>query len=98
MPATVPFEHTSNFVDSGAGGLEEILTAAIVAGPSTKPEAIVRPLRRREPSDDDHRLPGIEDLESQIIKNLNKLENQEKKESEKKTLKKFVKDVSKIES
>lgn len=102
MPATVPFEHTtSDIVDSGGGGLEEISTTTTIAplpfsGPNPKPEAIVRPLRRREPSDDDHRSPEIEDLEAQIIQNLNKLESQEKKESEKKTLKKFAKDVSKF--
>jgi hypothetical protein len=98
MPATVPFEHTGDIVDSGGGGIEEIPTATIapLSGPNPKPEAIVRPLRRREPSDDDHRSPEIEDLEAQIIQNLNKLESQEKKESEKKTLKKFAKDVSKF--
>jgi hypothetical protein len=100
MPATVSFEHTGDIVDSGGGGggLEEIptTTTTIAAGPNPKPEAIVRPLRRREPSDDDHRSPEIEDLEAQIIKNLNNLESQDKKESDKKSLKKFAKDVSNL--
>lgn len=100
MPA-VPFEHTSEFVETG-GGVEEIHT---IPGPSNRPEAIVRPLRRREPSDDDHRSPDIESLEAQIIQNLNKLEKHEKfvkqsgKEVEKKSkdfFKKGVKDVSNI--
>lgn len=101
MPAAVPFEHTSEIVETGGVGIEEIT----IPGPSNRPEAIVRPLRRREPSDDDHRSPDIECLEAQIIQNLNKLEKHEKfvkqghKEGEKKSkefYKKGVKDVSKL--
>lgn len=101
MPTSVPFEHTNEVVDSGGGGVEEIIPP-INPGPS-KPEAIVRPLRRREPSDDDHRSPEIEDLEAQIIQNLNKLEKQDKlkrqlsREGEKKSKEFFKrKDVSRV--
>lgn len=45
---------------------------------SAKPEAIVRPLRRREPSDDDNRPPDLQDLEAQIIDKLTKLERPQK--------------------
>ena len=105
MPAAVPFEHTSEIVETGGGGVEEITANHTIPGPSNRPEAIVRPLRRREPSDDDHRSPDIENLEAQIINNLNKLEKHEKfvkqgnKEGEKKSkefYKKSVKDVSKL--
>lgn len=77
MPAAVPLEHTSELV-AESEGVEEIPTVTSVAGPSNKPEAIVRPLRRREPSDDENRSPDIENLEALIIKNLNKLEKSEK--------------------
>lgn len=78
MPAAVPLEHTSEIVAESEGVSEEIPVTASVAGPSNKPEAIVRPLRRREPSDDENRSPDIEKLEAQIIQNLNKLEKSEK--------------------
>lgn len=43
--------------------------------PISKPEAIVRPLRRREPSDDEeNRSPELQSLEAQIIDKLTKLE------------------------
>lgn len=77
MPAAVPLEHTSEIVADSEGG-EEISKISSVAGPSNKPEAIVRPLRRREPSDDENRSSDIENLEAQIIQNLNKLEKSEK--------------------
>jgi hypothetical protein len=78
MPAAVPLEHTSEIVAESEGVVEEIPVPTSVAGPSNKPEAIVRPLRRREPSDDENRSPDIESLEAQIIQNLNKLEKSEK--------------------
>lgn len=46
-----------------------------------KPEAIVRPLRRREPSDEDNRPPDLQDLEAQIIDKLTKLEKPQKAQS-----------------
>lgn len=46
---------------------------------SSKPEAIVRPLRRREPSDDENnRPPDLQDLEAQIIDKLTQLEKPQK--------------------
>lgn len=45
---------------------------------SSKPEAIVRPLRRREPSDEDNRPPDLQELEAQIIDKLTKLEKPQK--------------------
>lgn len=46
---------------------------------NAKPEAIVRPLRRREPSDDDdNRSPDLKNLEAQIIDRLTKLEKTHK--------------------
>lgn len=105
--SAVPFEHTSEIVESG-GGVEEITANHTLPGPSNKPEAIVRPLRRREPSDDEHRSSDIESLEAQIIQNLNKLEKLEKseklvkqfsREGEKKSKefnRKGVKDVSRL--
>lgn len=46
---------------------------------SAKPEAIVRPLRRREPSDDEcNRSQDLQDLETQIIDKLTKLEKPQK--------------------
>ncbi|CRK96346.1 CLUMA_CG009764, isoform B [Clunio marinus] len=55
---------------------------------SSKPEAIVRPLRRREPSDDENRPPELQNLEAQIIDKLVKLEKPQKaqKDFEKKPL------------
>lgn len=97
MPAAVPLEHTSEIVAESEGVVEEIsVPTTSVAGASNKPEAIVRPLRRREPSDDENRSPEIEKLEAQIIQNLNNLEKSEKdifKHSEKKS-KKSTHDVS----
>jgi hypothetical protein len=49
---------------------------------SSKPEAIVRPLRRREPSDEDNRPPDLQDLEAQIIDKLTKLEKPQKAQKE----------------
>lgn len=97
MPAAVPLEHTSEIV-AASEGVEEISVPTSVAGPSNKPEAIVRPLRRREPSDDENRSPDIEKLEAQIIKNLEKLEKSEKDffklSSSEKKFKKSTHDVS----
>lgn len=103
MPAAVPLEHTSEIVAESEGVSEEIPVSTSVAGPSNKPEAIVRPyafVRRREPSDDDNRSPDIEKLEAQIIQNLNKLEKSEKdifkQSGSEKKLKRSTYDVSKI--
>jgi hypothetical protein len=62
---------------------------------NAKPEAIVRPLRRREPSDDDNRSPDLEDLEAQIIDKLNKLEKPHKlhKQISKDSDRKFLKEI-----
>lgn len=99
MPAAVPLEHPSEIAVESEG-VEETPVTTSVAGPNNKPEAIVRPLRRREPSDDDHRSPEIENLEAQIIQNLNKLEKSEKdifrQKSFERKLKRSTYDVSDI--
>jgi hypothetical protein len=81
MPATVPLSTQNETVDekretNGELGTTIILAEHIVF---SKPEAIVRPLRRREPSDDDeNRSPDLQDLEAQIIDKLTKLEKPHK--------------------
>lgn len=66
-----------------------ITTEAITAPFTSKPEAIVRPLRRREPSDDDtNRSPDLQNLEAQIIDKLTKLEKP-------KPLKESIRDIEK---
>lgn len=56
---------------------------------SNKPEAIVRPLRRRKPSDDDNQPPDLQDLEAQIIDKLTKLDKPQKAQRD--SLKEFDK-------
>jgi hypothetical protein len=84
MPPTVPLSTQSEIVDEkretcelGVGSTSTIfLTEHTVLA---KPEAIVRPLRRREPSDDDdNRSPDLQNLEAQIIDKLTKLEKPQK--------------------
>lgn len=83
MPA-VPLNQNEIADEKLKTGTSEI--HSIITGenfPSTtsgtqKPEAIVRPLRRREPSDDDNRSPDVENLEAQIIDKLTKLEKPQK--------------------
>ena len=83
MPA-VPLNQSEIADEKLKTGTSEI--HSIITGenfPSTtsgtqKPEAIVRPLRRREPSDDDNRSPDVENLEAQIIDKLTKLEKPQK--------------------
>ena len=80
MP-TVPFkgEEGSDEKRETTGELTTILaTEGISVTLNAKPEAIVRPLRRREPSDDDNRTPDIIDLEAQILDKLTKLEKPRK--------------------
>jgi hypothetical protein len=86
MPPTVPLSTQSEIVDEK----RETCVSELGIGSSTtiflaehtvfaKPEAIVRPLRRREPSDDDeNRSPDIQNLEAQIIDKLTKLEKPQK--------------------
>jgi hypothetical protein len=100
MPAVFPFnadEIVEDQKEVTAPLSDNFLTV------NAKPEAIVRPVRRREPSDDDHRSPDIEDLEAQIIDKLTKLEKPQKlqkqssRDSDKKLYrewKKSSKDVS----
>lgn len=84
MPAVVPLNQNEIVDEKIKTGTSE--THSAVAGESLlstthgtqKPEAIVRPLRRREPSDDENRSPDIEDLEAQIIDKLTKLERSQK--------------------
>jgi hypothetical protein len=84
MPA-VPFnsEEIADEKRETTGELS-LLTADTIGIPtiSAKPEAIVRPLRRREPSDDENnRPPDLQDLEAQIIDKLTKLEKLQKPQS-----------------
>lgn len=80
MPA-VPF-NSEEIVDEKretTGELTVLTTEGFAATISAKPEAIVRPLRRREPSDDENnRPPDLQDLEAQIIDKLSKLEKPQK--------------------
>lgn len=79
MP-TVPF-NSDEIVDEKretTGELTLLTTEGFAATISAKPEAIVRPLRRREPSDDDNPPPDLQDLEAQIIDKLTQLEKPHK--------------------
>lgn len=79
MPA-VPF-NVDEFVDGKRETTGELTILAAEGVPvifSAKPEAIVRPLRRREPSDDENPPPDLQDLEAQIIEKLTKLEKPSK--------------------
>lgn len=49
-----------------------VVTIEALPKPATKPEAIVRPLRRKDPSDDDNRPSDLQNLEAQIINRLTK--------------------------
>jgi len=75
MP-TVPFkaEETTDEKRETTGELTILATEGFSIPLNTKPEAIVRPLRRREPSDDDNKTPDLQELEAQIIDKLTKLE------------------------
>jgi len=76
MPA-VPFHATEELTDEKqreTTGALTIITTESFATTFSKPEAIVRPLRRREPSDDDNRSPDLQDLEAQIIEKLSKFD------------------------
>lgn len=82
MP-TVPFNSNEIADDKReTTGELTILTNEVFTTFSSKPEAIVRPLRRREPSDDDNRPPDLQDLEAQIIDKLTKLEKPQKAHKE----------------
>lgn len=78
MP-TVPFnaEEIADEKRETTGELT-IVAEGFAATLSSKPEAIVRPLRRREPSDDDNPPPDLRDLEAQIIDKLTNLEKPQK--------------------
>jgi hypothetical protein len=80
MPS-VPF-NSDEIVDEKretTGELTLLSTEGFAAIISAKPEAIVRPLRRREPSDDEiNRPPDLQDLEAQIIDKLTKFEKPQK--------------------
>lgn len=81
MPA-VPFssEEIADEKRETTGELS-LLTAEPIGIPtiSAKPEAIVRPLRRREPSDDENnKPPDLQDLEAQIIDKLTKFDKSQK--------------------
>lgn len=101
MP-TVPFNLGENADEKRetTGELTILSIESVATTLSAKPEAIVRPLRRREPSDDENRAPDLQDLEAQIIDKLIKLETPQKtpKESEKKfrESKKGSRDVSDV--
>lgn len=75
MP-TVPFnaEQVADEKRETTGELTILTTEGFSAPLNVKPEAIVRPLRRREPSDDDNKTPDLVDLEAQILDKLTKLE------------------------
>lgn len=77
---TVPFnvDEIADEKRETTGELTIISTEGVAAVLSAKPEAIVRPLRRREPSDEDNRPPDLQDLEAQIIERLSKLEKPQK--------------------
>lgn len=79
MP-TVPFksEEIADEKRETTGELT-IVAEGFAATLSAKPEAIVRPLRRREPSDDDDNpSPDLRELEAQIIDKLTSLEKPQK--------------------
>lgn len=83
MP-TVPFnaDETLDEKRETTGELTILTTEGVSATLFAKPEAIVRPLRRREPSDEDNRPPDLQALEAQIIDKLTKLEKPQKAHKE----------------
>jgi hypothetical protein len=83
MP-TVPFglDEIADEKRETTGELKILTNESFLTTVSSKPEAIVRPLRRREPSDDDNRPPDLQDLEAQIIDKLTKLEKPQKAQKE----------------
>lgn len=87
MP-TVPFnaDATVDEKRETTGELTIVSAEIFTPTPSAKPEAIVRPLRRREPSDEDNRTPDLEDLEAQIINKLTKLERPQKAQRERESI------------
>lgn len=72
MP-TVPYSKDET-VDEKRETTRELTVVTIEAlpKPATKPEAIVRPLRRKDPSDNDNRPSDLQNLEAQIINRLTK--------------------------
>lgn len=80
MPPTVPLNTQSEIVEEKLNDKSELATSnTFIFTVNAKPEAIVRPLRRREPSDDeDNRSPELQNLEAQIIDKLTKLEKPQK--------------------
>lgn len=74
---TVPF-NAEEIVDEKRETTGELTIVATEKNLSAKPEAIVRPLRRREPSDEYNRSQDLQDLETQIIDKLTKLEKPQK--------------------
>lgn len=83
MP-TVPVS-AEEIVDEKRETTGELTIVTLEAFPtpvSTKPEAIVRPLRRRDPSDDENRPLDLQDLEAQIINQFTKLEKPQKAQRE----------------
>lgn len=75
---TVPF-NADEIADEKRETTGELTIVANEKVLSAKPEAIVRPLRRREPSDDEcNRSQDLQDLEAQIIDKLTKLEKPQK--------------------
>lgn len=75
---TVPF-NADELADEKRETTGELTIVTSEKSLSAKPEAIVRPLRRREPSDDDcNRSQDLQDLETQIIDKLTKLEKPQK--------------------
>ncbi|KAG5678961.1 hypothetical protein PVAND_008578 [Polypedilum vanderplanki] len=74
MPPTVPLDTQSEIVEEKRES-ELPTSTTFILNVNAKPEAIVRPVRRREPSDDEeNRSPELQDLEAQIIDKLTKLE------------------------
>lgn len=83
MP-TVPFS-SEEIVDEKRETTGELTIVTLEPFPttvSTKPEAIVRPLRRRDRADEDNRPSELQDLEAQIINQLTNLEKPQKAQNE----------------
>lgn len=87
MP-TVPFNVDETVDEKRETTGELTIVSAEIFPPtlSVKPEAIVRPLRRREPSDEDNRPLNLQDLEAQIIDKLTKLERPQKAQKERESI------------
>lgn len=87
MP-TVPFK-ADEIADEKRETTGELTIVAegFAAVISAKPEAIVRPLRRREPSDDDNPPPDLRDLEAQIIDKLTNLEKEKPPKAQRDSIK-----------